>query len=138
MFQTRLHTINIANRLFTALFMVLAVMMLVVSCPVKKLFQSNVSFANTFPSKTNNNPGFQQKAINNVAAVNGCSIKQVNKVYTFNATKKFQQPFLSFKAFTNQSGSTLYAYLSLLYNSNISNHPYYSNPLFLQHRRLLI
>ncbi|MBN8717988.1 hypothetical protein SAMN05444410_101367 [Hydrobacter penzbergensis] len=124
------------RKVSSAMIFVLAVLLLVVSCPLKRFLQTNAGSSITFQKGTK----AQTITNTNYKAASCCSIKK--KVVLVEAAKLKQTKPAStlLTIYNQQSGFSIHHYLS-----SLDAHVYPSGsiklsslPLFLQHRRLLI
>lgn len=127
----------VRNKTVTKVFLALSVLILILSCPLKRFLQLN---QNTHVSLQQ---GVKQKAglTTSVRYSSNCccSVKQTTIVAQENKFSSHSNPDQSFAEFTTQSGFDIHYTLSR--SKSIVTDPetkFSSLPLFLQHRSLLI
>lgn len=127
-----------ANKGKTALLFLLATLMLVVSCPFKRLLQTESNAQASSPSSTKWNGADRKVAAYQAAC--SCAQKQKITLVKIDVSKQ-KLPASDFLADQNgQTGFSLHYFLSGLekeYNP-VASTSVPPLPLFLQHRRLLI
>lgn len=127
---------TIGRRFSSALLFALAVLLLAVSCPVKRFFNTNFANATQQSSKEESQPGKAAK----YQSISCCSLK--HKTILVKASFKKQNAPVPDVVLTgnSQSGFDINYFLSRTRNNHFrSAHSTVSSlPLFLQHRRLLI
>jgi hypothetical protein len=127
---------TIGRRFSSALLFALAVLLLAVSCPVKRFFNTNFANSTQQNSKQESQPGKAAK----YQSTSCCSLKQ--KTILVKASFKKQNAPAPDVVLTgnSQSGFDINHFLSRTRSNQLSSAPTTipSLPLFLQHRRLLI
>lgn len=129
------------NKIFSALSVALAVLILVVSCPVKRLLQNNfVSISTTATKSSQTNLNQRSSADNSIAG--NCSITAHNTVLAKQDLSKQNKLPLPYhpSSIIAEAGFDLNYFLTGLNPGSLrsANTLYRSIPLFLQHLRLLI
>lgn len=125
----------------TALLVVLAVVLLVVSCPLKRVLQNDFTANSSSPVRTNQTNINQATASDYYELADGCGIKQQVTFTKFNLPQQVSIPaFTDLSYISTQSGFGLNYFLSRISfkNTILSEYTHSSLPLFLQHLRLLI
>lgn len=125
---------------YTAFMFALAVMLLVVSCPLKRILQND--FSNSASSvRTNQTNINQATASDYYASTYACGIKQEVQLTKFHSSQQVNVPaYPDLSYISIQSGFGLNYFLSgISYKNTILSKSIISSlPLFLQHLRLLI
>ena len=127
---------------YTALTFALAMLVLVVSCPVKRLLLTNFnSTASSSPTKSSRTNIYQGANIENNATANCYTENDKTAVVESDISQKHKLTLpLYLSNINNQTGFDINYFLSRIsYNSTQSVASQHSTlPLFLQHLRLLI
>lgn len=127
---------NSGRKITSALVFALAVLLLVVSCPLKRFLQLNTGSSISFRKGTS----LQTATSTNYQAASCCSIKKKIVLVEASKSKQAKPTAHVFVIHTEQSGFEIHDYLS---RTDVNLHltlPARLSPLplFLQHRRLLI
>jgi hypothetical protein len=125
----------------TALLFLVAVVLLVVSCPLKRVLQNDFTARSTSPVRTNQTNINQASASDYYALAGGCGIKQQVTFAKLNLPEKINIPTSTDLSYiSRQAGFGLNYFLSgISYSSTTLVCSHHSSlPLFLQHLRLLI
>lgn len=126
-----------AGKIYSAIVFVLAFLLLVASCPLKKFLHLNNNSSFNFQNESQT----PTSATTNYSASSCCSVKQKTvlvKAPELTQAKTFQ---IFFTDQVSQKGFAIYNFLSRLDEVQHSSFPvatYSPLPLFLQHRRLLV
>ena len=125
----------------TALLVVLSVVLLVVSCPLKRILQNDFTARSSSPVRTNQTNINLATASDYYALADGCGIKQQVTFGKFNLSQKVNIPISTALSYiSTQSGFGLNYFLSRISfkNTILSASIPSLLPLFLQHLLLLI
>jgi hypothetical protein len=123
----------------SALLFSLALLLLIVSCPIKRFVKNSFSATSTSAGRSNQTNSKKHTVTNYSNEFNSCSVSEEPFFTTdFSQQVKLQVPE-NFANIINEPGFNIHYFLSGI---NYSNHPPISHhlplPLFLQHLRLLI
>lgn|GEM_PF-3422954 len=127
--------------MYTALMFAFAVMLLIVSCPLKRLLQNNFVFNSSSVVKTNLTNINQRAGADHIATANCCAVKKKTVLVKLDLSQQCKLPVPIYQSnITGYPGFDINYFLSgvsyrygILVSSDLS-----APPLFLQHRRLLI
>jgi hypothetical protein len=131
------HNKPFGNRNFgSALLFALAVLLLVVSCPVKRFLNLNYTSSTQQSSKQENQSG--KTAIYNITSC--CSLKQKIILVKGSFKKQYAPAHEIVLTSNRQYGFDINYFLSRIRSNHLrsAHTTLFSPPLFLQHRRLLI
>lgn len=136
--ENKIHII-LKSSVSSALLFSLALLLLIVSCPLKRFLKD--SFSATKTSSTESNRAHRNHEMANYSKVaSSCEVSE-KPIYTtdFSQQVKLQTPQY-FQNIINQPGYNTHYFLSRInYNYHSSSESLHSSfPLFLQHLRLLI
>lgn len=140
--QTTFAWMNIVvNKIFSALSVALAVLILVVSCPVKRLLQNNFVYVSTTATKSSQT-NLNQRSFADYSTAGNCSLTAHNTVLVkqdLSQQDKLPLPFHP-SIISDEAGFDLNYFLTGLNPGSFTsaNTLQRSIPLFLQHLRLLI
>lgn len=125
----------------TALLFALAVMLLVVSCPLKRLLQNDFSAGSSSPLRTNQTNINQATASDYYISNDGCGVKQKAELTKFKTLRQVKiSAFTNLSYISNQAGFGLNYLLSRIKDEFVYPISFNTSslPIYLQHLRLRI
>ncbi len=126
---------------YTALMFALAVMLLIVSCPLKRLLQDNFVFNSSSVVKTSQTNINQRTGADHIATANCCAVKKKTVLVKLDLSQQCKLPVPLYQSnITGHPGFDINYFLSgISYRYGVLVSSDFSTlSLFLQHRRLLI